>query len=96
MAEELRNEFAAVHLEVVTLGNGPVLMITDLKSGASAQYDPLELETLVYLSAAERTHLLDPATTRWSGEGDAPSETAEYLFDTYFHPHESEPSSEAI
>ncbi len=82
MTEELRSEFGAVRVEVTTDGNGPVLRITDLKSGASAHYDPLELETLVHLTPEQRIRFLDPGQTRWAGEADASSETGDHVMKT--------------
>jgi hypothetical protein len=67
-ARVLRNEFAAVRVHIDNTGNGVVLMITDLKTGMSRRLDPLELESLIYLSGRQRTDLLDPATTRWSSD----------------------------
>lgn len=74
MSEFLRNEFAAVRVEADSTGNGSVLVVTDLKTLTFSRFDPLELESLVYLNRQQRTILVDPATTRWDSIDDTNSE----------------------
>jgi hypothetical protein len=49
---ELRNEFAAVRLEVDKMGNGPRLRITDVETGLEGYLDPFALQLLARLPAA--------------------------------------------
>lgn len=46
---EIRNEFAAVHLDVDTSGNAPRLRIRDLESGAEGFLDAFVLRCLAVL-----------------------------------------------
>jgi hypothetical protein len=55
---ELRNEFAAVRLEIDHHGNGPRLKITDLETGIEGYFDPFALQVLAWLPAARLEALL--------------------------------------
>jgi hypothetical protein len=61
----LRNEFASVRVERNDDGNGPRLLIEDLKSGRQRYLDPLQLETLVWIPDEEWKGFLDPSSSRW-------------------------------
>lgn len=54
----LRNEFAAVSLELLTGGGGPRLKRVDLEHGTEAFIDPLELSSLCYWPEERRVELL--------------------------------------
>lgn len=60
-AMELRNEFARVRLEQNNTANGPRLMIVDVKTGKTKFFDPLELESLAWITQEELAPLLDPS-----------------------------------
>ncbi len=62
---ELRNEFSHVRVELDTAGNGPRLMIQDIKTGAAIYLDPLELESLAWMRHADLAPLLNPDLGRW-------------------------------
>jgi hypothetical protein len=55
---ELRNEFAAVRLEIDHRGNGPRLKITDLETGLEGYLDPFALQVLAWLPPARLEALL--------------------------------------
>ena len=57
----LKNEFAAVEVERDDNGNGPRLMVRDLRSGRSIFLDPFELAALVWVRHEELMPFLDPA-----------------------------------
>ena len=57
----LNSEFAAVEVERDDSGNGPRLMIRDLRSGNCIFMDPLELAALAWLRHEELLPFLDPA-----------------------------------
>jgi hypothetical protein len=57
----LTSEFAAVEVERDDSGNGPRLMIRDLRSGNCIYMDPLELMALAWLRHEELLPFLDPA-----------------------------------
>lgn len=61
----LVSEFAATEVYVDRCGNGDRLAVHDLRTGRIAFFDPLELETLVWLDDDDRERLMDPAATRW-------------------------------
>jgi hypothetical protein len=46
---ELRNEFAAVRLEVDQQGNSPRLRVIDLETGLEGLLDPFALQVLAWL-----------------------------------------------
>jgi hypothetical protein len=46
---ELRNEFAAVRLEIDREGNSPRLRIVDLETGLASLLDPFALQVLAWL-----------------------------------------------
>lgn len=62
---ELVSEFAWVQIELNRKGNGPRLMVRDMKTGKSIFLDPLELEALAWARHDELAPLLDPSR-RWS------------------------------
>lgn len=61
----LESEFACVNVEVDTQGNGPRLRIVDQRTGHVGYLDPLELETLSWLSKDDLKPFMDPSATRW-------------------------------
>jgi hypothetical protein len=61
------NEFAQVSVKFDTEGNSPRLRLEDLRSGRVRYLDALELETIIWLSDAHLTKLLDPSADRWRG-----------------------------
>lgn len=61
MTVVLTSEFAAVEVERDDSGNGPRLMIRDLRSGNCVLLDPLELAALTWLRHEELLPFLDPA-----------------------------------
>jgi hypothetical protein len=60
MAIQLISEFAAVEVARDDNGNGPRLMIHDLRSGQRVYLDPLELAALAWTRHEELMPLLDP------------------------------------
>jgi hypothetical protein len=48
---ELRNEFAAVRLEIDREGNSPRLRVVDLETGLDCLLDPFALQVLAWLPA---------------------------------------------
>jgi hypothetical protein len=61
----LKSEFATVRLVVDDTGNGTRLAITDVKTGRTNHFDPLELEALAWIDHDEMTQFMDPQR-RWS------------------------------
>ncbi len=61
------NEFAQVSVTFDTEGNSPRLRLEDLRTGRVRYLDPLELETIVWLSEDRLTQLMDPSSDRWRG-----------------------------
>jgi hypothetical protein len=57
---QLTSEFAAVEVDRDDNGNGPRLMIRDLRSGQRVFLDPLELAALAWTRHEELTPFLDP------------------------------------
>lgn len=57
----LTSEFAAVEVDRDDNGNGPRLLIRDLRSGRSVRLDPLELAALASARHDELAPFLDPA-----------------------------------
>ena len=57
----LTSEFASVTVERDDRGNGPRLMIRDLRNGKCVFLDPLELAALVSVQHRELQPFLDPA-----------------------------------
>ena len=57
----LTSEFAAVEVERDDSGNGPRLMIRDLRSGTCVFLDPLGLAALAWLRHEDLLPFLDPA-----------------------------------
>jgi len=57
----LTNEFAAVEVERDDSGNGPRLLIRDVRSGKSIYLDPLELCALAWARHDDLIPLLDPS-----------------------------------
>ena len=57
----LNSEFATVEVDRDDSGNGPRLMIRDLRSGDCIFMDPLELASLALLRHEELLPFLDPA-----------------------------------
>jgi hypothetical protein len=64
----LASEFATVEIRRDDSGNGPRLLIRDLRSGRAALLDPLELAALTIVRHEELAPLLDPGRfTKSSG-----------------------------
>lgn len=57
----LTSEFAAVEVDRDYSGNGPRLMIRDVRSGKSVFLDPLELAALTGVRHEELLPFLDPS-----------------------------------
>ena len=68
----LRNEFAAVEVDLDTEGNGDRLRIEDLDSGRVIYLDALQLENIVWMPDDEISDLMDPSRHRWRDEERAP------------------------
>lgn len=64
----LKNEFAAVEIEVDEQANGPRLKITDLETNQTIYLDPLELENLTWVPHRALEPLMDPSAYRWKGK----------------------------
>jgi hypothetical protein len=60
MPIQLTSEFAAVEVERDDSGNGPRLMIRDMRSGQRVFLDPLELAALALARHEELAPFLDP------------------------------------
>jgi hypothetical protein len=65
----LRSEFAAIELRLDHAANGPRLAVTDIRSGMTNYFDPLELEALVWVGHDELSPFLAPAR-RWFSDLD--------------------------
>ncbi|HUN57517.1 MAG TPA: hypothetical protein VMU41_05345 [Candidatus Binataceae bacterium] len=65
----LTSEFATVAISRDNSGNGPRLLIRDLRSGRVALLDPLELAALTWIRHEELAPFLDPS--RFTGPGSA-------------------------
>ena len=57
----LTSEFAAVEVERDDRGNGPRLMIRDVRSGQCIYLDPLELSALASARHEDLLPLIDPS-----------------------------------
>lgn len=62
----LASEFAVVEVARDRHGNGPRLMIRDIRSGRCIFLDPLELAALVWMRHEDLLPFLDPARTERS------------------------------
>jgi len=76
---ELKSEFAGVVVELDKLGNGPRLMIRDIRTGKTNYLDPLELEALAWVSHDQLEPFLNPSITRWVEQGSAMSDFERWL-----------------
>jgi hypothetical protein len=65
----LANEFANVEVTRDDRGNGPRLLIRDLRTGRVTLLDPLELAALTWVTHEELAPFLDPS--RFTGTGGA-------------------------
>jgi len=63
----LTSEFAAVAVSRDDSGNGPRLLIRDLRTGRETLLDPLELAALTWVRHEELAPFLDPS--RFTGPG---------------------------
>jgi hypothetical protein len=63
------NEFGAVRVSVDRHGNGPRLLLEDLRSGNERFFDPVELEALVWAPESTLDALVDP-NVRWNDSPD--------------------------
>jgi hypothetical protein len=66
----LKNEFAHVSVKLDRSANGDRLLIKDIRTGKTSYFDPLELESLLWVTHKDLTTLLDPSQTRWIDEAD--------------------------
>ena len=57
----LTSEFAAVEIERDESGNGPRLLVRDVRSGKTIYLDPLELWALAWARHDDLIALLDPS-----------------------------------
>jgi hypothetical protein len=56
----LRNEFAIVEVTPIGRPGGERLLVTDLSTGRSAAFDPVELEGLCWIGDGDRARLASP------------------------------------
>ncbi len=68
----IKNEFAAVNVEVDEQANGHRLKVEDLETGKTIFLDPLELENLAWVPHRALEPLMDPSAYRWKGDGGEP------------------------
>lgn len=68
---EIRNEFARVAVELDEAGNGPRLLLRDLKTGREAFFDALELESLAWSTHTDMSPFLNPSLGRWRDHDDS-------------------------
>lgn len=68
----IKNEFAAVEVEVDHQANGPRLRVEDLETGKTTYLDPLELENLAWVPHRALEPLMDPSAFRWRSDVDEP------------------------
>lgn len=61
----LDSEFARIKVDIDGSGRGPRLHLTDLRTGFERWFDPLEVETLMWLPDEHLKVLLDPSSDRW-------------------------------
>ncbi len=75
----IENEFAAVEICKDDTGNALRLRLVDLRTGRTATFDALFLESIIWLSPDQQDDLMDPAA-RWSSaeNGNLPTEQAEW------------------
>ena len=64
---ELKSEFAHVRVALNLDGNGPRITITDLKTMAFIDLDPLELESLAWVNHDDLAPIVNPSF-RWYDE----------------------------
>lgn len=64
----VRNEFGIVAVEVCGGPGRERLRIEDLRTQATVELDPLELESLAWCTHADLAAFLDPGRTRWQNE----------------------------
>lgn len=62
------SEFGHISVGVDRSANGPRLLLTDVHTGKTAYFDPLELESLVWCDHQQLAEILDPARTRWPSD----------------------------
>ena len=62
------SEFGQVAVGIDRSANGPRLMLRDVRTGKTAYFDPLELESLIWCEHKQLAEILDPARTRWPSE----------------------------
>lgn len=65
----LRSEYATVRVAWDGAANGDRLAVTDMRSGRTIHFDPLELEALAWARHDELTPFLDPRR-RWPDDED--------------------------
>jgi hypothetical protein len=70
MDELIENEFASVTLSIDEEANDRRLRVRDNRTGHSAWFDALLLETLAWAPERELRALLDPSRHRWTADPD--------------------------
>lgn len=75
-AMTVRNEFAAVEIELDSEGNGDRLRVEDLDSSRVVYLDALQLENIVWMPDDELSALMDPSR-RWREERTASEDGGE-------------------
>lgn len=70
MDELIENEFASVTISIDEDGNDRRLRVVDNRTGHTAWFDALLLETLAWTPEAELRALLDPSRHRWTADPD--------------------------
>ncbi|HYU83400.1 MAG TPA: hypothetical protein VEK80_01230 [Kribbellaceae bacterium] len=61
----VENEFASIAVSLDGEGNSMRLRVEDLRGGRVRFFDPLQLESLVWLADERLESLLDPSADRW-------------------------------
>lgn len=57
----LKSEFASVAIELNETGNGPRLLVRDVRTGKAIYLDPLELEGIAWADHDDLTPLIEPS-----------------------------------
>jgi hypothetical protein len=65
----VENEFASIAVSLDDDGNSVRLRVQDLRGDRVRFFDPLQLESLVWLSDERLEALLDPSADRWRHDG---------------------------
>ena len=70
MDELIENEFASVTISVDESGHDRRLRVVDNRTGRTAWFDALLLETLAWAPESGLRALLDPSRHRWTSDPD--------------------------